>query len=295
MNILLTGASGLIGSHFLKQFYQHNNFTLLSRFPEKLTSQWPNSHVINSLDKLTDLNNFDAVINLAGEPIAEKRWTQAQKDSIYQSRLSITQKLSDLIIASTSPPTTFISGSAIGFYGRQTVANIDENYQDVFDEFSHKLCLDWENAALSCSVKTRVCLLRTGIVLDKQQGALAKMITPFKFGVGTVLGSGDQVMSWIHKQDMVNAIHFILTNVNLSGPINMTAPNPATNKEFSETLAKVLHRPCLFKTPAAVLRLMLGEMSDLLLYGQHVTPNKLLEANFQFTFPELELALNDLL
>jgi len=243
------------------------------------------------------------VINLAGEAIADKRWTSKQKNKICQSRWKITTTIVKLIKQAKNPPSLLISGSAIGFYGRQTNREsqyqaIDETFTKVRKEFTHDVCQQWEEIATQAvSAKTRVALLRTGIVLADidQGGALAKMYLPFKLGVGGKVSTGEQIMSWIHIEDMVNAIVFIIKNSEIDGAINMTAPMPVSNAVFSQTLARQLHRPCVFTTPAWVFKLLLGEMSDLLVYGQKVVPEKLLTAGFVFQHKTIEEALENLI
>ena len=167
-----------------------------------------------------------------------------KKQILRDSRITITQQISAAINQCDTPPHTFISGSAVGFYGRQSTTVIDESFVDVTPEFSHQLCHDWEQAALQAeSINTRVCLLRTGIVLANNGGALAKMLPPFKLALGGPIADGQQGMSWIHIEDMINLIIHIINNVQLSGAINMTAPTPVSNSEFSQSLGKVLNRP----------------------------------------------------
>nr|WP_310734715.1 DUF1731 domain-containing protein [Colwellia sp. BRX8-3] len=173
---------------------------------------------------------------------------------------------------------------------------MDETFRDFHQEFTHEVCAKWEEKALlACSANTRVALLRTGIVLDKSSGALAKMLLPFKLSVGGKISKGDQIMSWVHIDDMVSAILHIIDNDNLSGPVNMTSPNAVTNEVFSKALSKSLHRPSLFTTPAPLLKLIFGEMAELLLYGQNVVPQKLLNSGFVFKHNKIEAALTDLL
>lgn len=293
MNILITGGTGLVGSAFIQRYGDEYSITVLSRHPERARKKLgPTVTVIASLGELENLNHFDAVINLAGEPIADKRWTAAQRERIEKSRWHITDALVGLFEASESPPHTFLSGSAIGYYGRQGETPVTETNNTPNDEFSHRLCKYWEDIALRAkSDNTRVCLLRTGIVLARQGGALKKMLPPFRFGLGGPMGSGKQMMSWIHINDMTAAIQFLLQQRDCHGPYNLTAPNPVNNATFSKTLGKVLHRPTFFKVPAFVLRLGFGEMSDLLLTGQAVIPERLQQAGFTFEFEDLHPAL----
>ncbi|WP_448214275.1 TIGR01777 family oxidoreductase [Colwellia sp. MEBiC06753] len=302
MKILITGGTGLIGSAFIRQYYQQHQFTVLTRFPHQHTFANDVAHsmtLINSLNTLNDVNGFDAVINLQGEPIVGKRWNQAQKQLLISSRVKITQQLVQLINQSTKPPSVFISGSAIGFYGRQAAnkinqAAITESFDQPYPEFSHQLCQQWENTALQASSNTRVCLIRTGIVLSERGGALQEMLIPFKFGLGAVIASGQQMMSWIHITDMVKALDHILNTESLNGAINLTAPNPVSNRVFSDVLAHTLHRPRFMVMPEFAARLLFGEMADLVIYGQCVVPEKLLASGFNFAYSELTPALKSL-
>ena len=295
MNILITGGSGLIGRALI-QHLNAERIIVLTRNPAKTANILPEHlEFISTLDEI-DFNELDVVINLAGEAIVDKRWSKAQKNTICQSRWKITQNLVEKIQAATNPPHSLISGSAIGFYGRQGALAIDESYQEIHDEFSHKVCQKWEAIAQTAeSDKTRVCIIRTGIVLAENGGALQKMLLPFKFGLGGPIASGEQFMSWIHIDDMVAILLATVYQTSLTGIINATAPMPVSNQEFSETLSAVLKRPCLFRVPAFVLRALMGESADLVLYGQNVLPSKLLNNNFKFQYPSLEVALKQLL
>ena len=250
---------------------------------------------VSQLDSFDNLDQFDAVVNLAGEPIVQKRWSKKQKAVIESSRWDTTSKLVELIKAGESPPSVFISGSAIGYYGRQGDTDIDESFDKPNNEFSHQLCKKWEDIALqAASDETRVCILRTGIVLSSKGGALEKMLPVFRLGLGGPIGDGEQYMSWIHIDDMLNAIMHLLIHPECEGIYNLTSPNPVTNKAFSETLAKHIQRPCFMKTPAFVMKAMMGEMSELLVYGQKVIPQRLIDSGFQFAYPGLKDALNHL-
>lgn len=300
MKLFITGGSGLIGSAFIHSLDKGCHVTVLTRdavkAADKLRSAQCDITYVLDLDEIEHFDGYQAVINLSGEPIADKRWTQNQKQKILDSRWQITQKLVDKIQRSTQPPGVFISGSAIGYYGRQQDEPIREDHLQLHREFSHYICKRWEEIAnLAHSEQTRVCLLRTGIVLSKRGGALGKMLLPFKLGLGGKVASGKQYMAWIHIQDMLRAIHFLLLNQQCEGVYNLTAPNPVTNLEFSQTLAHTLHRPCLFPVPAFVLKLALGEMSDLLIYGQNVIPARLSEEGFEFDYPELQGAMENIL
>jgi len=175
------------------------------------------------------------------------------------------------------------------------VKDIDETFKHPFNEFSHQLCNKWEQSALLAKQNTRVCLLRTGIVLSDEDGALAQMLPSFKWGVGATMANGEQYMSWIHIHDIVELMHFIIKKSSINGPINATAPRPVSNKVFSKTLATQLKRPCWFTLPAPFLRLLLGQVSEILTFGQHVIPKKAVDAGFSFNYPELSTALSDIL
>lgn len=296
MHIFFTGATGLIGKHLTPFLLHHHKVTVLSRNKTK-------AHVLlgHNIDVVTDVanidfNNIDVVINLAGEPIVNKRWTQSQKKIIRDSRIKLTEQISDAITKCATPPATFISGSAIGYYGRQGDTPVDEQSSDVNDEFSHQLCKEWELAALKAqSDKTRVCLLRTGIVLSKNGGALSKMLPAFKFFLGGPIGDGKQGMSWIHIDDMTQLILFILKHKEVFGPVNATAPAPVSNKVFSKSLATALSRPAALTMPSPVLKVLMGEMSDLLTTGQYVIPKKALAHNYRFHFTDIDSALRSLI
>ncbi len=298
MKILITGGTGLIGSAFINKFQHKYQFEVLTRQETPLScfaNPTKNINIINSLSHLKNLDDYDAVINLAGEPIVNKRWSQKQKHLICQSRWQLTEEISKLIIDSSQPPKTFISGSAIGFYGRQGDIEIDEEFTDVHPEFSHEICKLWEEKAGLANDKTRLCIIRTGVVLASHGGALSKMLPAYKWGLGGKLSHGQQYMSWIHIDDMLNGIDFLLNQTSCRGIFNFTAPSPVTNAEFSKTLAATLNRPNLATMPEFVLKLLFGEMSDLLLFGQKVIPKKLLAQHFHFNYPQLAGALDQLL
>jgi uncharacterized protein (TIGR01777 family) len=291
MKILITGGTGLIGSALVDAFIDEHSITLLTRQYDLVK---PHNRVsyIHDLNDI-DFSNLDVVINLAGERIVNKRWSDRQKDVLCNSRWDITQALVNHIDAvSDKKKIRFISGSAVGFYGRQFNMPITEEHEHTYPEFSHMLCQRWEQIAQS-STSTNPALLRTGIVLSHKGGALSKMLTPFKLGLGGPIASGEQIMPWIHIDDMVGAIQFIIEHETLQGPFNLTAPTPVSNKKFSKTLANALKRPCLLPMPEFVLRLAMGEMADLLVYGQNAVPQALEQAGYQFKYPTIEPAMVD--
>nr|WP_319555769.1 TIGR01777 family oxidoreductase [uncultured Vibrio sp.] len=300
MKILLTGGTGFIGSELLK-LLTINQVVLLTRSPEKARQHLQHADVgnieyIDSLDQLADLNHIDAVINLAGEPIADKRWTKKQKDKICKSRWKITEQIVELIHASTKPPSVFISGSAVGYYGDQQEHPFDECLHVNSEEFPHLVCDKWEQIAKRAeSEDTRVCFLRTGVVLGPNGGALAKMLLPYKLGLGGPLGNGNQYLPWIHILDMVRAIMYLLNTPHAHGAFNLCAPHPVSNRIFSATLAKTLKRPHILFTPQWLMELLMGESACLLFDSIRAKPKKLTELDFQFSYSRIEPALKHLL
>lgn len=293
MNILITGGSGLIGSALCSRLlHDKHNVVILSRSPEAIKTPLKG---VSELEQLEDDVVFDVVVNLAGEPIVDKRWTGKQKLSLVSSRLEITQKLISYFETVEHRPKVFISGSAIGYYGiGETNAPIDETA--LGDEsFASQLCQQWESVALQAeTLGIRTCLLRTGIVLGKEGGALSKMLGPFKMGLGGRIGRGKQWMSWIHLDDLVGIILYCIDHDNIKGAINGTSPNPVTNLLFTKTLGKVLKRPTIFPMPALVVKLFMGQMGEeLLLAGKNIVPVKALAAGYQFNYSQLEDALRN--
>lgn len=295
MKLLMTGGTGFIGRSFIERF-RHHDYTVLSRNASRAKEQLPsNVAVLESLSGLENLNQYDAVINLAGEPIIDKRWSKKQKATITNSRLDTTHQLVDLIRRSQTPPSVFLSGSAIGIYGDRGDELLTESSEVRSSDFPSKLCMDWEGLSNQVAEKTRVVNLRTGIVLDPHKGALSKMLLPYKLNLGGRLGSGKQYMSWIHIEDMLSAMAYLLETSDLSGPINMVAPNPVQNQNFSDCLADSLGRIAVLPAPGFVLKMILGESSILLLGSQRIVPTRLQENGFEFRFPVLNDALENLL
>ncbi len=297
MRVLITGGTGLIGTLLIQHLVsQSHQITVLSRSPQKVYRRFCKAvSCLSTLQNMKTLDEFDAVINLAGEPIADKRWTPKQKNRLCESRWKITEKLTQLIQASQSPPSVFISGSAVGYYGNQEQNLVTETTQ-AKHEFTHQLCQQWESLALEAeSENTRVCLLRTGIVLSKKGGALPKMLPMFNLGLGGPISHGKQFMPWIHINDMVRAIRFLLDTPTLSGPFNLTAPNPVQNAQFAAQLGKVIHRPTFMRAPAFAIKAMMGEAAVLVLTGQQAIPYRLQQAGFIFQFNQLTDALEDII
>ncbi|NQY64298.1 MAG: TIGR01777 family protein [Alteromonadaceae bacterium] len=293
MKILITGGSGLIGRHFIKKFGDQYQFTLLTRSPEKCSEVFSSN--IKFIKALPKENSFDVIINLAGEPIADKRWTKNQKQLICQSRWHITQQLVDMVEHSSMKPLCFISGSAVGYYGDTGEQTVTEESDVTQPDFAHSICREWENIALNLKEQTRVVLLRTGVVLAKDGGALKKMYLPFYLGLGGKIGSGEQWMPWIHIEDMINAIEFSISNNMVKGAINCTSPTLMTNLAFTRALGGQLKRPTFFTVPAFLIKVLMGQVAELLLTSQKVSPEKLLSLGFHFIQPEIKSALENIL
>lgn len=296
MQILITGGTGLIGRHLIPRLLElGHQITVVTRTPDKARQILDSRVTIwKGLEDQHNLNGIEAVINLAGEPIADKRWAAEQKERLCQSRWVITQKLVDLIRASDTPPAVLISGSAAGYYGDLGEVVVTEE-EPPHNEFTHKLCAQWENIASSAqSDRTRVCLLRTGVVLAPAGGILAKMVPPFRLGLGGPIGNGRQYLAWIHIDDMVNGIIWLLDN-DLHGPFNMVSPYPVRNEQFAHALGHALNRPAIVRVPATAMRLLMGESSVLVLGGQRALPKRLEAAGFAFRWYDLEEALADVL
>lgn len=235
------------------------------------------------------LESADAVVNLAGEGIADARWTAARKQALVDSRLKATASLAAAITTVASPPRAFLSGSGVGYYGPCGDETITEEAAAGRD-FLGRLATEWEAAAMPAAARTRVALLRTGLVLG-DEGALAKMLLPFKLGVGGRLGSGRQWMPWIHVDDWVRMVRHAIDDSRASGPLNVCGPTPVTNAEFTRALGRALGRPTVFPVPAFALSLALGELSDALLTGQRAVPAKATALGFTFTYPDVQSAL----
>ena len=239
-----------------------------------------------------ELDGASAVVNLAGESIGERRWSDAQKQRILDSRRLATRSLVSAIRQATRPPLVFVSGSAVGYYGPRGDEIVTED-APAGSDFLARVCLQWEEeAARAEGPRTRVVRLRTGLVLARDGGALPKMLPPFWFGAGGPVGSGRQYWPWIHRQDWIDLVRFVIQTSAVSGPLNATAPNPATNAEFARLLGRALRRPALLPTPGFAMKVLLGEMAGaLLLSGQRAVPAKVEAAGFRFTFGALEDAL----
>lgn len=288
MHILLTGGTGLIGSALVQHGLTHgHSFTILTR-----QTLIPREHVnfIQSLDDLSGNMRFDGVVNLAGEPIADARWSKKRKQVLLDSRVSTTQRLVNFISSLEYRPPVLVSASATGWYGNQTGEVTEESAPT--QEFTHELCQAWEQSAFAAeTLGVRVCLLRIGLVLARNGGFLERLLLPFRLGLGGHLGTGRQYMPWVHLDDIVEMIFFLIENTECQGTYNGTAPEPVSNREFTRILGKCLNRPTFLPVPEFVLKIALGEMSRLLLTGQKAVPTKLLQAGYAFQNPSLQESL----
>ena len=298
MKIVLAGGMGFLGSALAETLAQERyEVVVLTRgaaaaspnarvrfvqwAPDAQTGTWP-----------AELDGADVVVNLAGEPIAAKRWSEHQKQQILDSRVRATRRLTLAVATAARPPSVFISGSAVGYYGPLADEVVTEE-TPAGSDFLARVCVKWEAEAERASgPRTRVVCIRTGLVLEKDGGALSKMLLPFKLGVGGPVGSGRQYWPWIHRRDWIDLVRWAMATPSVSGPVNAVAPNPVTNAEFASALGHAIHRPAFMPTPAFALRLMLGEMADaLLLSGQRAVPAKAQSLWFTFRYARVDDAL----
>jgi uncharacterized protein (TIGR01777 family) len=250
-------------------------------------------HRVTALPRgsIDGIDGADVVVNLAGESIAGRRWSDEQKQKILDSRVSTTRRLVDAIVAAAHPPAVFVSGSAVGYYGPHGDEVVTES-TPAGDDFLARVCAAWEAEAARAHTRTRVVCVRTGLVLERDGGALPQMLPPFWFGAGGPVGSGRQYWPWIHRADWIAIVRWAIGK-NVEGPVNATAPAPETNKAFASALGRALHRPAFMPAPAFALRLMLGEMADaLLLSGQRAVPEKAQRMGFAFRYERLDEALS---
>jgi uncharacterized protein (TIGR01777 family) len=274
MRVTITGASGLIGTKLAAALTQRGDeVTKIS-----LRKGAPDP---------TDLAGRDAIVHLAGEPVAQ-RWNDATRKAILESRERGTRQLVQAIAKADPKPKALISSSAVGYYGPHGDERLDEDTPPG-DDFLARVCVAWEHEANQAD-GLRVVTVRTGVVLDKQGGALSKMLTPFKLGGGGPVAGGEQYMPWIHADDVVG-IYLAAIDNDWSGPVNASAPEPATNKAFSKALGKALHRPAIAPIPGAAIRLLYGDMAEIVTKGQRVIPRRTLELGYTFQHPDLDEAL----
>lgn len=295
MHILLTGGTGLIGRQLCRHWLaQGHRLTVLSRHPEHV-ARLCGDHVLGVSSLQEVIGPVDAVINLAGAPIADRPWTHKRKALLWSSRISFTETLLTWLQGLEQKPAVLISGSAVGWYGDGGERELTEASGPVQDDFPSQLCIAWEETAQRAeALGIRVVLVRTGLVLAAEGGFLSRLLLPFKLALGGPIGNGRQWMPWVHIKDQIGLIDFLLHKPDASGPYNACAPHPVRNREFAKTLGQVLHRPAFMPMPAFALKVGLGELSGLLLGGQKALPERLQAAGFTFQFTELRAALDDL-
>jgi len=299
MKLVITGATGLIGSALVDRLWnQFHSLVLLSRRPPTeigvAKKEWFAWTPGASGEWEKTIDGADGVINLAGEPIAGKRWSDAQKQKLRLSRIDSTRSLVSAIAKAQNKPKFLLNASAVGYYGPHGDETITESTPPGSD-FLARLCADWEAEAKKAEAHgIRVAIVRTGIVLARGQGALKKMVPPFKMYLGGPLGSGNQWMPWIHIEDEIGLLVFLMGNENARGAFNATAPNPVTMEEFAKALGQALNRPSWVSVPPSVLALMVGEMADMLLAGQRAVPEAALKLGYVFKYPTIVGALESL-
>ena len=294
MNILLTGGTGLIGRALCRALLNAgHSLTVFSRRPATVEARCGAAvRAIGSLDEWLPGDHYDAVINLAGEPIVGARWSARRKETLRDSRVTLTATLRKKIAEAETQPEVLLSGSAVGIYGDGGERELDESAPTSANDFGARLCAEWEREAHAAAAGgVRTCLLRTGLVLSGEGGMLRQLLTPFKLGLGARIGDGRQWMSWIHIDDQVAIILKLLNEPHLHGAFNLCAPNPVRNADFTRALAAAVKRPAFLFAPAFVLNAALGESAGLLLGGQKAAPGKLLSCGYRFRYPDLDAAL----
>lgn len=298
MKIAITGGTGLVGKQLVQQLQLAGaEILVLTRGQSHFSD---GIHYIQWLSDNTFpekyLEGVEVIVNLAGTSLNNGRWSKALKEEIYSSRISATKEVLRIIKTLKIPPEVLINASAIGIYPSSDKQKYTEASTEKAQDFLANTIQDWEaTAKIAESLGVRVVLSRFGVILGKSAGALPMMVMPYKLFIGGTVGTGTQWVSWIHLEDVVHAILFSINQKNINGIVNFTSPNPVTMKEFGKTIGEVLHRPHWFPVPSILMKLALGEKSQLVLDGQYVQPNSLLNANYQFKYPTLKSALENLL
>lgn len=298
MRALVTGATGFIGTRLVAQL---DRPAVLSRDAARaeanLKAHGARAFTWNPTESAPPdeaLSGIDTVFNLAGDPVADRRWNDAKKQAIRDSRVLGTRHLVAAIAGTVNKPKTLVSCSAVGYYGERGEETLDESSPPA-DDFLARVCLDWEREALLArDLGVRVVIVRIGVVLGREGGALAKMLMPFRLGVGGRLGSGQQWMPWIHVDDVVGLLLHAAETEGVAGPMNATAPNPVRNIEFTKALGSALHRPTIFPMPAAVLKLLVGEFAQIVLSSQNIVPRVALDTGYEFKHPKIHPALESI-
>ncbi len=299
MKIAILGAGGFIGKAITGNLEEKHDIIVFTRRKEKQISGTKIHHCVYSgLEELTELlrqTPFEALINLAGEPIAGRRWTSRQKEIIRNSRVETTRAVVDAVRGKSGKPDVMISASAVGYYGNTGNRLVNESAPPS-DDFLGQVCKDWEWEARNAETAViRVVCLRLGVVLGPGGGALTKILPIFRWYAGGPVGSGRQWMSWIHIRDVVRIVEFAISFQGLRGPVNAVSPEPVTMKEFTGMLGKIMHRPSFIRIPDWVLKSVYGESASLLTASQKVKPQKLTDFHFSFSFPSMENTLSDII
>ncbi len=301
MRIVITGGTGLIGSALAREMGSAGReVVVLTRDPSRMGPLAPNTRAVQwdgrtAGDWARLLDGDTVIVHLAGDPVAEGRWTEEKKRRIRASRVDSGRAVLEAVRQAKAKPRALLQGSAVGYYGDAGGAVVDESHPPG-DDFLARVCVEWEaSTAEVAALGVRRPVLRTGIVLSNEGGALPRMALPFRMLAGGPLGDGRQWVPWIHEADEVGAIRFLIERADADGPFNLTAPEPLTSRDFSRALGAVLHRPSIAPAPGFALRLLLGEMADALLHGQRAVPRGLLDLGYVFRYPEAPGALRDLL
>lgn len=296
MKLLITGGSGFVGRELCRQLIERGHeLIVLSRTPQKAAAHLPSEvRLVSSLDNIADNERIDGLINLAGEGIADRRWSRARKKALLESRIGVTTALAELVDRLKHRPTVLVNGSAVGFYGDAGALELTETSSAVRRDFTYLLCDAWEKAARDIGHRgLRVCILRIGVVLG-HGGMLSRLLPLYRLGLGARLGAGQQWFSWIHLHDLVALLIHCVEDSTAQGVYNAVAPQPLTHGDFHQALARACRRPAFFAAPALPIKLALGEMSVLLLGGQRVLPARLNREGFNFRYPLMDQALADI-
>jgi uncharacterized protein (TIGR01777 family) len=289
MHLLITGGTGFIGTALCRALLARGDrVTVLTRDARHARSRLPAP--VAAVEALAGLAAVDGVVNLAGENLGAHRWTEARKRAILESRLAATRSLVAAIARVEKPPAVFVSASAVGYYGARGDELITEATSPGNDFLAH-VCVQWEREAEQAASVTRVAIVRTGMALHPEGGALAKMLVPFRLALGGPLGSGTQWVPWIHRHDWVDLVRWMMSEPNARGAFNGVAPEPVHNAEFARALGRALRRPAVMPVPAIALRMLFGELAEILLTGQRAIPARAIEMGFRFRFQRLEDAL----
>ncbi|EOP30982.1 MULTISPECIES: TIGR01777 family oxidoreductase [Bacillus] len=297
MKIAISGGTGFIGKYLSTFFIQKGYTVYILTRKNKIETSNPHLQYVQWTPDLPTfpLSSIDIVINLAGESI-NSRWTKKQKEAILNSRIQATRGLIKQLQTLSTKPHTFINASAIGYYGTSETESFTEQQETPGNDFLAETVFLWEQEACKArSLEIRTIYARFGVILGADGGALPKMLLPYQFYIGGTIGSGNQWLSWIHIDDVVRMIDFIIHKEEINGPLNITAPLPIRMKEFGETMATIMRKPHWLPVPSFMLHALLGEMSILVLEGQHVLPSKAIEHGYQYTFPTIDHALQNIL